>query len=213
MHTQKQWWKDTQKKDDVRLSHKLSLAAAMNIALWEWKRERHISWPLLFSTDKRSGKVTSKVKLSNWRNKEKYSEEMENWVRNSDKGDGRRFPTEKLETHMSWENTTQIQNGQPVSLLILSGTIPREKLLMAYEAKMLPKIPLWFEYNNYPCYKQTYTLLKPKWKWYSWLDITWYAMIQAHDISTHTSTHGFGKAMRENMLSKNRSFAEQFKCV
>lgn len=31
--------KDTQKKDDVRLSHKLSLTTAVNITLWRKERE------------------------------------------------------------------------------------------------------------------------------------------------------------------------------
>lgn len=31
--------KDTQQKDDVRLGHKLSLAAAMDVTLW--RKERH----------------------------------------------------------------------------------------------------------------------------------------------------------------------------
>lgn len=35
------WRKDTQKKDDVRLSNKLSLTAAVNITLWERERETY----------------------------------------------------------------------------------------------------------------------------------------------------------------------------
>lgn len=32
--------KDTQKKDDVRFGHKLSLAAAVNVTLWEREKEK-----------------------------------------------------------------------------------------------------------------------------------------------------------------------------